>query len=62
MGIWFLATSLGNYMAGRSVALTQSMPMDRFFLLMTLFPVTIGVLLLLLTKPLRRLQVEESAR
>jgi len=61
MGTWFLATSLGNYMAGRAVALTQSMPMDRFFLLMTAFPVAIGVLLLLLTKPLRALQEAESA-
>jgi POT family proton-dependent oligopeptide transporter len=61
MGTWFLATSLGNYMAGRAVALTQSMSMDRFFLLMTVLPVSIGVLLLLLAKPLRRLQAEESA-
>jgi POT family proton-dependent oligopeptide transporter len=55
MGIWFLATSLGNYMAGRAVGLTQSMSMGRFFLLMTIVPVSIGVILLVLAGPIRRL-------
>jgi len=58
MGTWFLATSLGNYMAGRAVGLTQSMSMDRFFLLMAALPVSIGVLLLLLVGPIRRMLAE----
>ncbi|APR80112.1 Di-/tripeptide transporter [Minicystis rosea] len=55
MGVWFLAASLGNYLAGRAVGVTQMMSMDGFFLLMTAFPVTIGVILLLLAKPVKRM-------
>jgi POT family proton-dependent oligopeptide transporter len=55
MGVWFLAASVGNYLAGRAVGLTQRMSMDGFFLLMTAFPVAIGVLLLLLAKPVQRM-------
>ncbi len=55
MGTWFLATSLGNYMAGRAVGLTQSMSMRGFFLLMTIVPVILGVILLLLARPIRRM-------
>ncbi len=58
MGVWFLATSLGNYTAGRAVGLTQSMSLDRFFLLMALVPASIGVVLLLLAGPIRRMLAE----
>ena len=54
MGIWFLATSLGNYMAGRAVGLTETLSMRGYFLLMTVFPVSIGVILLLLARPIHR--------
>jgi POT family proton-dependent oligopeptide transporter len=60
MGVWFLATSLGNYMAGRAVGLTQSMSLEHFFLMMTMVPVSIGVILLLLARPLRRLLALEK--
>ncbi|HLY72834.1 MAG TPA: peptide MFS transporter [Planctomycetota bacterium] len=60
MGIWFLATSLGNYMAGRAVGLTQTMPLGRFFFWMTVVPGSIGGLLLLLARPLGYLQAEET--
>jgi len=59
MGVWFLSTSLGNYMAGRAVGLTQTMTLERFFVWMTIVPVGLGLLLLLLTKPLRGLAAEE---
>lgn len=55
MGVWFLATSVGDYMAGRAVGLTQRMSMTGFFLLMTAFPVAIGVILLLLKGPVQRM-------
>ena len=55
MGVWFLAASLGNYLAGRAVGVTQMMSMESFFLLMTAFPVAIGVILVLLAKPVRRM-------
>jgi POT family proton-dependent oligopeptide transporter len=55
MGVWFLAASVGNYLAGRSVGLTQRMSMDGYFLLMTAFPVVIGVILLVLARPVQRM-------
>jgi proton-dependent oligopeptide transporter, POT family len=55
MGVWFLAASVGNYLAGRSVGINQKMSMDGYFLMMTAFPVAIGVLLLLLAKPVQRM-------
>ena len=55
MGVWFLAASVGNYLAGRSVGINQRMSMDGYFLLMTAFPVAIGVLLLLLARPVQRM-------
>jgi POT family proton-dependent oligopeptide transporter len=55
MGVWFLAASVGNYLAGRSVGLTQMMSMDGYFLLMTGFPIVIGVLLLVLARPVQRM-------
>jgi POT family proton-dependent oligopeptide transporter len=58
MGVWFLATSLGNYMAGRAVSLTQSLSPGRFFLVMTIVPVSIGVVLLALARPMGRLRVD----
>jgi POT family proton-dependent oligopeptide transporter len=61
MGVWFLATSLGNYAAGRAVGLTEKLPMDRFFLLVGLFPCVVGVLLLVLAGPLRRWLEREPA-
>jgi POT family proton-dependent oligopeptide transporter len=60
MGVWFLATSLGNYMAGRAVGLTQSMSLGRFFWMMTIVPVSIGVILLVLARPIRRLMAHEQ--
>src|ERR1035438_10804661 len=31
MGIWFLSTSIGNWLAGKAVSLTASMPMLTVF-------------------------------
>jgi POT family proton-dependent oligopeptide transporter len=55
MGVWFLAASLGNYMAGRAVSLTASMKMDNFFLLMTAFPVAVGLILFALARPVQKM-------
>lgn len=55
MGVWFLATSMGNYMAGRAVGLTGSLSMEGFFLLMAAVPAVVGIALLLLAPPLRRM-------
>jgi POT family proton-dependent oligopeptide transporter len=51
MGIWFLATSVGNWLAGKAASLYSSMPLPTLF--GTVAAVTIGaaVVLALLIKP-----------
>ncbi len=61
MGVWFLAASVGNYLAGRSVGISQGMRMDGYFVMMTAFPVVIGVILLALAGPVQRM-LEKPAR
>jgi POT family proton-dependent oligopeptide transporter len=55
MGVWFLAASVGNFMAGFAVGLTETMPMDQFFIMMTLVPIGLGVILFLLARPVQRM-------
>jgi POT family proton-dependent oligopeptide transporter len=60
MGIWFLATSFGNLLAGlvagefKADAL-QSWP--ELYLRITILPVIAGVMLILLAKPIKRWMV-----
>jgi proton-dependent oligopeptide transporter, POT family len=55
MGIWFLASANGSFLAGRAVGLSASMTPSRFFLMMVMIPAAIGVVFLLLAGPLKRL-------
>jgi proton-dependent oligopeptide transporter, POT family len=55
MGIWFLAASLGNLIAGRAAGLTEHMTIGEVFLLFTIFPVAIGLVLFALVRPIRRM-------
>jgi POT family proton-dependent oligopeptide transporter len=57
VGIWFLATSLGNLIAGKlagdfDVQHLQAWPGLYFHI--ALMPATLGVLLILLAKPVRK--------
>jgi POT family proton-dependent oligopeptide transporter len=61
LGIWFLASSMGNFMAGRAVSLTESMQKDDFFLLMTFVPMAIGAGLWMLSKPIQRMLARNEA-
>ncbi len=55
LGIWFLAASMGNYLAGRAVGLSVSMRLDSYFLLVAAIPIGLAVLLALLAKPIHGL-------
>lgn len=60
MGLWFLATSLGNLIAGLAAGrLTSEDParMPLLFLVMVGAAAVVGVLLLSLTKPIKKLMV-----
>jgi POT family proton-dependent oligopeptide transporter len=53
MGIWFMGAALGNLVAGRVAGLIDSLPLPQLFGAVTLFAVGAGLLLLVLTKPLK---------
>lgn len=53
MGVWFLATSVGNYIGGRLAGLYESMPLDTLFGAVGGFAIGAGLLLALFIKPLR---------
>jgi POT family proton-dependent oligopeptide transporter len=53
MGVWFLATSVGNYIGGRLAGFYESMPLDTLFGYVGAFAIGAGLLLVLFIKPLR---------
>lgn len=58
MGLWFLATSAGNYMGGRMSALYESLPLPHLFGAVGLFAIGAGAILALLIRPINRLMGE----
>ena len=55
MGIWFLAASIGNWMAGRAASLYESMPLPKLFGVGAVVALLAAVILTLLIKPTKRL-------
>jgi POT family proton-dependent oligopeptide transporter len=55
MGIWFLSTSIGNWMAGKAASLYSSMPLPSLFGSVAVFTLAAAVLLALLIRPTVRL-------
>ena len=55
MGVWFLGSSVGNYIGGRLGGLYESWPLPSLFGAVAAFGVVAGVVLLVASKPLRRL-------
>lgn len=55
MGVWFLASSVGNFIGGQVGSLFESFPLQQIFLTVFIFAATMGVIILLLRKPLNRL-------
>jgi POT family proton-dependent oligopeptide transporter len=58
MGVWFLATSVGNFIAGRVSGFYESMPLPTLFTTVTMFAIVAGVILLLLAPPIKRMMGE----
>jgi len=58
MGVWFLATSVGNFIAGRLAGFYESMPLPTLFLNIALIGIVSGVLMLMLAPPIKRLMGE----
>jgi len=55
MGIWFLSTSIGEWLAGKAGSLFSSMPLPKLFGISALVPFVAAVVLALLVKPTKRL-------
>jgi POT family proton-dependent oligopeptide transporter len=51
MGIWFLSTSIGNWLAGKAVSLTASMPMLTVFEAVAAFTLVAALIMAILVKP-----------
>jgi proton-dependent oligopeptide transporter, POT family len=58
MGVWFLATSVGNFIGGRVSSLYESWALPSLFGAVGLFAIGAGVLLFLFVKPMKRLMGE----
>jgi proton-dependent oligopeptide transporter, POT family len=58
MGVWFLATSVGNFIAGRLAGFYEAMPLPALFTNIALFGIVAGLILLPLSPPIKRLMGE----
>ena len=55
MGVWFLSISVGNFFAGRMASFYESMPLDKLVGYAGGTGIAVGVLLLLISRPVTRL-------
>ena len=55
MGIWFLSTSIGNWLAGKAVSVSASMELPTMFASVGWFSIGAALVLALLIKPTVRL-------
>jgi POT family proton-dependent oligopeptide transporter len=55
MGVWFLATSVGNYLGGRMGGLYEAFSLPQLFGSVTLFAAASAVVLAFLIRPIRRM-------
>ena len=58
MGVWFLATSVGNFIAGRLAGFYESMPLPTLFTNIAVFGIIAGLLLLPFARPIKRMMGE----
>ena len=58
MGVWFLATSVGNFIAGRLAGFYEQMPLPTLFTTIALFGIVAGLVLLALSPPIKRMMGE----
>ena len=58
MGVWFLATSVGNFIAGRLAGFYEAMPLPTLFTNIALFGIVSGLVLLPFVRPIKKLMGE----
>jgi POT family proton-dependent oligopeptide transporter len=55
MGVWFLATSVGDYISGRLASFYDTFPLPRLFGAVAAFAIVVGLILAVLVKPMKKL-------
>jgi POT family proton-dependent oligopeptide transporter len=55
MGVWFLALSVGSYLAGMAASVYETMALTTLFTAVTLTALAAAIVLLLLIRPIRRM-------
>jgi len=60
MGIWFLSTSVGEWLAGKAGSLFSSMPLPKLFGISAAVPFAAAIVLALLVKPTKKLMAGVS--
>jgi POT family proton-dependent oligopeptide transporter len=55
MGIWFLGSSCGNYMAGTVGSFYEKIPLDRIFVYVAIAPAVAALIFFVLVGPIRRM-------
>jgi len=55
MGVWFLATAVGNYLGGRAASLYDTLELPTLFGLVAAVPIVAGIVLALLVPQIRKL-------
>ena len=60
MGVWFLASAVGNYIGGRMAGFYEAMTLPNLFGAVGAFGIGAGVLLLLFARPMKRLTAKAS--
>jgi proton-dependent oligopeptide transporter, POT family len=60
MGVWFLALSVGNYLAGMASSVYETMPLPKLFTIVTLTALGTALVLALLVKPIRKMMARTS--
>jgi proton-dependent oligopeptide transporter, POT family len=58
MGVWFLASSVGNYIGGRLASVYETWPLPSLFGAVAAFAIGAGVIMWLLSRPIKRLTGE----
>jgi len=55
MGVWFLATSVGDYISGRLASFYDTFPLPQLFGAVAAFAIVVGLILAVLVKPMKKL-------
>jgi proton-dependent oligopeptide transporter, POT family len=55
MGVWFLALSVGNYLAGMASSFYETLPLPTLFTIVTATALTTALVLAFLVKPIKRM-------